>query len=175
MSSRPATLPGRSERRRSPRAAPTTKVAAALTRNRNASSCWGFSPAAYAYLPKIGKVPNAALEASAIAEPLRNTARSRPPWCGRPADTSGTATGRKFFHAAAEASKHRPQRALDQQTPLAVFNSRIKARPLLQPARLDHRVRRDKIDSFGKVTLLYLGRLRDIPIGVAHKHRKVRP
>jgi transposase InsO family protein len=68
----------------------------------------------------------------------------------------------------------RPHRALNRQTPLAVFNSLIKARPTQQPAAPDHRVRRDKIDAFGRVTLRYLGRLRHIPVGNAHKNRKVR-
>jgi len=67
----------------------------------------------------------------------------------------------------------RPHRALHRQTPLAVFNSLIKAKPTMQPAPTDHRVRRDKIDSFGKVTLRYLGRLRHIPVGTAHKNRRV--
>lgn len=67
----------------------------------------------------------------------------------------------------------RPHRALHRQTPLAVFNSLIKAKPTTQPAPTDHRVRRDKIDSFGKVTLRYLGRLRHIPVGMAHKNRRV--
>ena len=67
----------------------------------------------------------------------------------------------------------RPHRALDRQTPLAVFNSLIKAKPAQPLAPVDHRVRHDKIDSFGKVTLRYLGRLRHIPVGVAHKNRKV--
>jgi len=67
----------------------------------------------------------------------------------------------------------RPHRALNRQTPLAVFNSLIKAKPTEQPAPTDHRVRRDKIDSSGKVTLRYLGRLRHIPVGVAHKNRRV--
>src|SRR5207302_7431893 len=40
--------------------------------------------------------------------------------------------------------------------PLAVFNGPIKAKPAQQPAPTDHRVRRDQIDSFGKVTLRYL-------------------
>ncbi len=67
----------------------------------------------------------------------------------------------------------RPHRALNRQTPLAVFNALLKAKPAQQPAPTDHRVRRDKIDSFGKVTLRYLGRLRHIPVGVAHKNRRV--
>jgi hypothetical protein len=46
--------------------------------------------------------------------------------------------------------------------------------PTPAPAPLDYRVRRDKIDRTGKVTLRYLGRLRHIPVGAAHKNRKVR-
>ncbi len=36
-----------------------------------------------------------------------------------------------------------------------------------------HRVRRDKIDSFGKVTIRYLGKLRHIAVGAVHRNRKV--
>ena len=71
-------------------------------------------------------------------------------------------------------NNRRPHRALNRQTPLAVFNALIKAKPTEQPAPVDHRVRRDKIDSFGRVTLRYLGRLHHIPVGLAHKNRKVR-
>jgi len=71
-------------------------------------------------------------------------------------------------------NNRRPHRALNRQTPLAVFNTLIKAKPSQQPAPVDHRVRRDKIDSTGKVTLRYLGKLHHIPVGTAHKNRKVR-
>ena len=71
-------------------------------------------------------------------------------------------------------NNRRPHRALGRQTPMSVFNLRLKARPSLQPAPADHRVRRDKIDAFGKVTLRYLGRLRHIPVGTAHRNRRVR-
>lgn len=70
-------------------------------------------------------------------------------------------------------NQRRPHRALGKQTPLAVFNSRIKARPNLPVEPTHYRVRHDCIDSFGKVTLRYLGRLRHIPVGVAHRNRKV--
>ena len=63
---------------------------------------------------------------------------------------------------------------LGRQLPMQVFDALIKAKPANQPALVDHRVRRDKIDSFGKVTLRYFGKLRHIPVGVAHKNRKVR-
>ena len=68
----------------------------------------------------------------------------------------------------------RPHRALGRQTPMAVFDALLKAKPTQAPAPIDHRVRRDKIDTGGKVTLRYLGRLRHIPVGVAHKNRRVR-
>lgn len=71
-------------------------------------------------------------------------------------------------------NNRRPHRALKRQPPSAVFNSLIKAKPTAPPAPADHRVRRDKIDPFGKVTLRYLGRLRHIAVGVAHKNRRVR-
>ncbi len=71
-------------------------------------------------------------------------------------------------------NQRRPHRSLNRLTPLSVFNSLIKARPSQQPVVSDQRVRRDKIDSFGKVTLRYLGRLRRIPVGTAHKNRRVR-
>jgi len=71
-------------------------------------------------------------------------------------------------------NNRRPHRALGRRTPMAVFDERIKARPLTAAAPVDHRVRKDKIDSFGKLTLRYLGKLRHIPVGVAYKNRKVR-
>jgi len=71
-------------------------------------------------------------------------------------------------------NSQRPHRALDRQTPIAVFNARLKAKPAPRPAPVDHRVRHDKVDRFGKLTLRYLGRLRHIPVGAAHKNRKVR-
>jgi len=70
-------------------------------------------------------------------------------------------------------NSRRAHRALNRQTPLSIFNSLLKARPAQPPAPADHRVRQDKIDAFGKVTLRYLGRLRHIPVGVEHKNRRV--
>jgi transposase InsO family protein len=70
-------------------------------------------------------------------------------------------------------NQRRPHRALGRQTPLAVFEARIKARPTLPAEPTYYRVRQDQIDSWGKVTLRYLGRLRHIPVGVVHRNRKV--
>ena len=67
----------------------------------------------------------------------------------------------------------RPHRALDGQTPLTAFNARIKAKPS-QPTVTHFRVRRDKVDGWGRVTLRYLGRLRHIHVGCAFKRWPVR-
>jgi len=68
----------------------------------------------------------------------------------------------------------RPHRALNRLTPKAVFDLRLKAMPARSTSPVDHRVRHDKVDAFGSVTLRYLSRLRHIRLGVAHKNRKVR-
>ena len=68
---------------------------------------------------------------------------------------------------------HRPHRALDRRTPLVAFNARIKAKPIQPQAPTHYRVRHDRIDSTGKVTLRYLSKLRHIPVGAAHRNRKV--
>jgi transposase InsO family protein len=68
----------------------------------------------------------------------------------------------------------RPHRALDRQPPAAVFETLVKARPLSERAHIDHRVRHDKVDAHGAVTLRYLSRLRHIRLGVANKNRRVR-
>jgi len=70
-------------------------------------------------------------------------------------------------------NQQRPHRALGGQTPLAAFNARIKAKPSA-PTVTHFRVRRDKVDRWGRVTLRYLGRLRHIHVGCAFKRWPVR-
>jgi transposase InsO family protein len=64
----------------------------------------------------------------------------------------------------------RPHRALRRRTPAQAFAARTKAGPtrpgITVPAH--HRVRRDKIDKAGKVTLRYHSRLVHIGVGRAH-------
>ena len=75
------------------------------------------------------------------------------------------------FHA--YYNQQRPHRALAGQTPLAAFNSRLKAKPA-EPTVTHFRVRKDKVDRFGRVTLRYLNRLRHIGVGCPYKHWPVR-
>ncbi len=69
----------------------------------------------------------------------------------------------------------RPHRALTRQTPSAAFAARTRATPNLTPVRPEghHRVRRDRIDKTGCVTLRYRTRLFHIGIGRAHAGTRV--
>ena len=68
---------------------------------------------------------------------------------------------------------HRPHRALHGQTPLVAFHARLKARPSAPEPSTHFRVRKDRTDVNGTITLRYLSRLRHIAIGRAHKHQPV--
>jgi transposase InsO family protein len=69
----------------------------------------------------------------------------------------------------------RPHRALHGRTPLQAYSTRVKARPQGQDTRATHlRVRHDKVDQNGKVTLRYHSRLHHIGLGRAHKGRPIK-
>ena len=71
-------------------------------------------------------------------------------------------------------NQRRPHRALGGRTPLVAWNVRLKAGPPEMPvARTHFRVRRDKVDSCGRVTLRYMSQLRHIYIGRAHKGERI--
>ena len=69
----------------------------------------------------------------------------------------------------------RPHRARGRLTPRAAFEARDKARPSGPKIRVGAgvRVRRDRIDKGGKVTLRHGTRLHHIGVGHAHKGRRV--
>jgi transposase InsO family protein len=69
----------------------------------------------------------------------------------------------------------RPHRALKGHTPLQAYSTRVKARPPSKGDREAHfRVRRDKVDAQGRVTLRHDSRLHHIGIGRAHKGRPIK-
>jgi len=70
-------------------------------------------------------------------------------------------------------NQHRPHRALGGRTPLVAFNARLKAHPADPQPTTHFRVRKDRTDLKGTVTLRYLSRLRHIPLGAEHRHRTV--
>ena len=70
-------------------------------------------------------------------------------------------------------NEHRPHRALDRRTPAVVYNLLPKAGPGGGGAGTHIRVRYDRIDSTGAVSLRRAGRMHHISIGRAHKHQRV--
>jgi hypothetical protein len=69
----------------------------------------------------------------------------------------------------------RPHRARGRMTPKAAYDARDKARPIGPSIDLGKgcRVRRDRIDAQGAVTLRHKGKLHHIGVGRAHKYREV--
>ncbi len=67
----------------------------------------------------------------------------------------------------------RPHRALDGRTPLQAYSARVKAKPAARrhSPRTHFRVREDKVDAYGKVSLRYESKLYNIGLGRAHKGR----
>jgi transposase InsO family protein len=68
-------------------------------------------------------------------------------------------------------NQQRPHRSVDGRTPFQAFQARLKAGPSLTTPAIQYRVRRDKLDSGGRVTIRYLGRLRHLY--VSYKHRRL--
>jgi len=62
----------------------------------------------------------------------------------------------------------RPHRSLGRRTPAEVFSSRAKAHPRLPSAPGGHRLRHDRVDPGGKLTLRHNGRLHHVGVGRAH-------
>ncbi|HEY3865761.1 MAG TPA: integrase core domain-containing protein [Solirubrobacteraceae bacterium] len=64
----------------------------------------------------------------------------------------------------------RPHRALTGRTPLQAYSARVKAKPASGPRPATHfRVRHDKVDRGGTVTLRHMSKLHHIGLGRAHK------
>ena len=68
----------------------------------------------------------------------------------------------------------RPHRALGGRTPLQAYSARVKARPTGAAPATHFRVRQDRVDETGKVSLRYGSRLYKIGLGRAHKGRHIK-
>ena len=67
----------------------------------------------------------------------------------------------------------RPHRALGRKTPNEVYEAKVKAHPPARRTATHFRVRRDRIDKAGRVTLRYDSRLLHIGVGRAHTGTRV--
>jgi hypothetical protein len=70
-------------------------------------------------------------------------------------------------------NQQRPHRALGNRTPAQAFNARLKATPSLTQPQLDYRIRRDRLDAGGRVTLRYLSRLRHFHVSCKRRGQPV--
>jgi transposase InsO family protein len=68
---------------------------------------------------------------------------------------------------------HRPHRALGRVTPQEVFSAKVKAGPGSAVPAVHYRVRHDKVDKNGKVTLRYDSKLRHIGVGARHRGKAI--
>ena len=66
----------------------------------------------------------------------------------------------------------RPHRSLGRTTPHIAYNRLPKTQPGTNP-HTEHRVRKDRIDTTGKITIRHKGHLYKIGIGRAHKHQPI--
>jgi hypothetical protein len=71
-------------------------------------------------------------------------------------------------------NQHRPHRAVHGQTPLVAFSAGLKAGPALPQTSTHFRLRHDKVDTTGCVTVRSLSRLHHICLGRAHAGEVVR-
>ena len=70
-------------------------------------------------------------------------------------------------------NQQRPHRSVEGRTPFQAFQARLKAGPALLTPPVQYRVRRDKLDSGGRVTIRYLGRLRHLHVSYKHRGQAV--
>lgn len=66
----------------------------------------------------------------------------------------------------------RPHRSLDRRTPTEAYEARSKATPAGTDGHW--RIRQDRVDDAGSITLRFNSRMHHIGIGRAHKHERVR-
>jgi hypothetical protein len=68
---------------------------------------------------------------------------------------------------------HRPHRALGRHTPREIFDTKVKAHPAASIPATHYRVRHDKVDKHGSLTIRYQSRLHHIGMGAHNRGRKV--
>jgi transposase InsO family protein len=68
---------------------------------------------------------------------------------------------------------NRPHRALGRRTPAAAFNARLKAHPATSTPATHFRVRHDKVDQHGSITIRYDSKLHHIGMGARRRGQPV--
>ncbi|HVR88522.1 MAG TPA: integrase core domain-containing protein, partial [Candidatus Limnocylindria bacterium] len=86
----------------------------------------------------------------------------------QPAARSLEALQAQLDRFASSYNTERPHRALGRRTPQEVFEAKLKARPDAAP-ETHFRVRYDKVDHHGALTLRYDSKLHHIGMGARHR------
>lgn len=67
----------------------------------------------------------------------------------------------------------RPHRAINHQTPVQAYHATPKASPAKESVAAHYRVRLDRVDKFGKLTLRRNGEVHHLGIGIKHARERV--
>jgi len=170
----------------------TTKAADVVASFHQAAATYGFpaslltdNGAVFTAAPRGGGRCAIELELDALGIAARHARPYHPQTCGKverfhqtlkrwlakqPCSTTVAELQAQLDRFADYYNTRRPHRALGRRTPAAAFAARAKAtptRPGLQPPS-HYRVRRDKVDHSGVVTLRYNSRLHHIGLGRRH-------
>jgi transposase InsO family protein len=70
-------------------------------------------------------------------------------------------------------NQQRPHRALGRRTPTEAFTARLRAHPAQTLPATHFRVRHDKVDKHGSITIRYQSRLHHIGMGARHRGQQV--
>lgn len=70
-------------------------------------------------------------------------------------------------------NNHRPHRALNRQTPANAYNALPKATPTGTQTPSHYRLRYDRVDDWGKVSIRRAGRMHHLGIGRSNAHKQV--
>jgi transposase InsO family protein len=70
-------------------------------------------------------------------------------------------------------NEQRPHRALNRRTPASAYNATPKAIPAGSHAQAHYRLRYDRLDSHGEMTLRRAGRLHHLGVGATHARKRV--
>jgi hypothetical protein len=104
--------------------------------------------------------PTACGKVERFQQTLKNWLRARP------ADTTIDELQALLDEFVDHYNQHRPHASLGRATPTAAYTRLPKTGPATDP-KTDYRIRQNRVDNYGKVTLRYNGRLYKIGIGRA--------
>ena len=68
---------------------------------------------------------------------------------------------------------HRPHRELDRRTPASAYEALPKAEPTGEPRPGHYRLRYDRLDTLGKMSIRRAGRMHHLGVGYAHARKRV--